>query len=42
MKDIDDRMLSITNLAANIALNGKINGFKDDIPSKRKIKGIVK
>ena len=41
MKDIDDKMLSITNLAANIALIGKINGFKDEIPSKRRIKGVV-
>ena len=42
MKDIDDKMLGITNLAANIAFIVKINGFKDEIPSKRRIKVIVK
>ena len=33
MKDVDDKILSITNLATNAALNANINGIKDEIPS---------
>ena len=38
MEDVDHKILSTTNLASNVALNAKINGFEDEIPSKRTIK----
>ena len=38
MKDVDHKILSTTNLASNVALNAKINGFEDEISSKRRIK----
>ena len=33
MKNVDDKILSITNLATNAAPNANINGIKDEIPS---------
>ena len=33
IKDIEDKILDITNLATNITLNAKINEFKKEIPS---------
>ena len=42
MKDVDHKILSTTNLASNVALNAKINGFEDEIPNKRRIKSVGK
>ena len=38
MKDVDHKILSTTNLASNVALNAKINGFEDEILVKEESK----